>query len=115
MSEALETAAAAVQAVFEAALPGVKAFGPIAARDERVEVSLWVVADGPARTPLGLMADELKSDGTPDEAATLAKAVAGAAEVSGTMFGKFVYLRQFDVLRGADYAVVALHLEPVQA
>lgn len=115
MRDTLETAAAAAQEAFEAALPGVKVFGPIAARDGRVEVSLAVEASGAPGRPLGLMADELKSAGSREEAKALAAEVAGAANVSGKMFGKFVYLRQFDVLRGADYAAVALHLEPVQA
>jgi hypothetical protein len=114
MTEALEAAASAAQAAFETALDGVKVFGPIAAAAGRVEVSLALVADGVAGAPVNLMADELVSTGTPEEAVALATVVAGAANVSGTMQGKFVYLRQYDALRSADYALVSLHLAPVR-
>jgi hypothetical protein len=114
MTEALETAAAAVQDALETALAGVKVFGPIAARDGRVEVSVSLEADGAAGAPVNLMAEELESTGAPEEAAGLALAVAGAANVSGMMRGKFVYLRQFSTELNDYVALVALHLEPVR-
>ena len=114
MTEALETAAAAAQEAFEAALDGVKVFGPIAAHDGRVEVSVSLEADGATAAPVNIMADELKSTGTPEEAAALAMAVAGAANVSGLMRGKFVYLRQFSADVDDYVALVSLHLAPVR-
>lgn len=106
----LEAAAATAQAVFEAHLPGAKKFGPIAEKGGRVEVTVLVEARGARVAPFNLMSDKWPSDGSEAETQELTLAVIGAANVSGRMAGKFVYVRQYDIGVNSYMARVSLHL-----
>ena len=107
----LEAAAVVIQAALDEHLPGFKTFGPVVQHDGRAEVSMSIDASGARAAPVGLLADAAKSDGSEAETLALTMAVIGAANVSGQMMGKFVYLRQYDMAAGDYLAAVALHLE----